>query len=243
MERVRNPLDTDAAAQTYDIAHGPHIRMRSRIPHPAGLCRSEQQSLQAVRHALAFPTWRSLTQPQRESTEIGVLLSFEEPSAGMRSETAEAAFYDSPWGRHPAHPAPHDPGAAGREGHRLPARDRRECHAPSSAASADGRARGDGAVRPGRAGDKSRVSAACHLGRDGAPRLERDAGGSETRGLCVPPEQAIGQALDAALAVEQFIAGLSTEHVTTVEREETPRLVDPSINRTEHLDEIEAVLG
>ena len=38
---------------------------------------------------------------EREKAEIGVLLSFEEPTAGMRSEAAEAGFYDSPWGRHP----------------------------------------------------------------------------------------------------------------------------------------------
>ncbi|MBA2556162.1 MAG: site-specific DNA-methyltransferase [Chloroflexi bacterium] len=38
---------------------------------------------------------------ERESAEIGVLLSFQEPSAGMRSEAAEAGFYESPWGRHP----------------------------------------------------------------------------------------------------------------------------------------------
>lgn len=37
----------------------------------------------------------------REKAEIGVLLSFEEPTAGMRSEAAEAGFHDSPWGRHP----------------------------------------------------------------------------------------------------------------------------------------------
>lgn len=38
---------------------------------------------------------------ERENAEIGVLLSFEEPSPGMRSEAAEAGFYESPWGRHP----------------------------------------------------------------------------------------------------------------------------------------------
>jgi hypothetical protein len=38
---------------------------------------------------------------EREHAEIGVLLTFEEPSAGMRAEAAEAGFYDSPWGRHP----------------------------------------------------------------------------------------------------------------------------------------------
>jgi DNA modification methylase len=37
----------------------------------------------------------------REGAQIGVLISFEEPSAGMRSEAAEAGFYESPWGKHP----------------------------------------------------------------------------------------------------------------------------------------------
>ena len=38
---------------------------------------------------------------EREKAEIGVLISFEEPTAGMRSEAAEAGFYTSPWGKHP----------------------------------------------------------------------------------------------------------------------------------------------
>lgn len=38
---------------------------------------------------------------QREEADIGDLLSFEEPSEGMRSEAAEAGFYESAWGRHP----------------------------------------------------------------------------------------------------------------------------------------------
>lgn len=38
---------------------------------------------------------------KHEKAEIGVLLSFEEPTAGMRSEAAEAGFYESPWGKHP----------------------------------------------------------------------------------------------------------------------------------------------
>jgi DNA modification methylase len=38
---------------------------------------------------------------EREKAEIGVLLSFEEPTAGMRSEAAEAGFHESPWGKHP----------------------------------------------------------------------------------------------------------------------------------------------
>lgn len=37
----------------------------------------------------------------REKAEIGVLLSLEKPSAGMRAEAAEAGSYESPWGRHP----------------------------------------------------------------------------------------------------------------------------------------------
>jgi DNA modification methylase len=38
----------------------------------------------------------------REKAQIGVLLSFETPSAGMRTEAASAGFYTSPWGsNHP----------------------------------------------------------------------------------------------------------------------------------------------
>jgi len=38
---------------------------------------------------------------EREGAEIGVLITFKEPSAGMRARAAEAGFYESPWGRHP----------------------------------------------------------------------------------------------------------------------------------------------
>jgi hypothetical protein len=38
---------------------------------------------------------------EREKAEIGVLLTFAESTAGMRSEAAEAGFYESPWGKHP----------------------------------------------------------------------------------------------------------------------------------------------
>jgi DNA modification methylase len=38
---------------------------------------------------------------EREHAEIGVLITFNEPSAGMRSEAASAGFYTSPWGNHP----------------------------------------------------------------------------------------------------------------------------------------------
>jgi DNA modification methylase len=38
---------------------------------------------------------------EREHADIGVLISFKEPTAGMRSEAAGAGFYTSPWGNHP----------------------------------------------------------------------------------------------------------------------------------------------
>jgi DNA modification methylase len=38
---------------------------------------------------------------QREKAEIGVLISFEEPTRPMRQEAASAGFYYSPWGKHP----------------------------------------------------------------------------------------------------------------------------------------------
>lgn len=38
---------------------------------------------------------------QREKADIGVLISFEEPTKPMRQEAASAGFYESPWGRHP----------------------------------------------------------------------------------------------------------------------------------------------
>lgn len=38
---------------------------------------------------------------EREEADIGVLVSFEEATAGMRAEAAEAGFYTSPWGKHP----------------------------------------------------------------------------------------------------------------------------------------------
>jgi DNA modification methylase len=37
----------------------------------------------------------------REKAELGVLVSFEEPTRDMRKEAASAGFYESPWGKHP----------------------------------------------------------------------------------------------------------------------------------------------
>jgi site-specific DNA-methyltransferase (adenine-specific) len=37
----------------------------------------------------------------REKAQIGVLISFNEPTQPMRQEAASAGFYESPWGKHP----------------------------------------------------------------------------------------------------------------------------------------------
>jgi hypothetical protein len=36
----------------------------------------------------------------REQAQIGVLISFNEPTGPMRQEAASAGFYESPWGKH-----------------------------------------------------------------------------------------------------------------------------------------------
>jgi DNA modification methylase len=38
---------------------------------------------------------------EREQAQIGVLISFNEPTGPMRTEAASAGFYESPWGKHP----------------------------------------------------------------------------------------------------------------------------------------------
>jgi hypothetical protein len=38
---------------------------------------------------------------EREKAEIGVLISFNEPTSGMRTRAAEAGFTDTPWGKYP----------------------------------------------------------------------------------------------------------------------------------------------
>lgn len=58
----------------------------------------------------------------------------------------------------------------------------------------------------------------------------------------IPVEEAPRLALAAALAAERTISGLSAERLQAVEREGRARLVDRSIHRAEHLDEIEAAL-
>lgn len=61
--------------------------------------------------------------------------------------------------------------------------------------------------------------------------------------LRVPAGETIAPALEAALAVNEIIAALSDERVAAVQREGRVRVLDRSIHRTEHLDEIEAALG
>lgn len=61
--------------------------------------------------------------------------------------------------------------------------------------------------------------------------------------LRVPADETIALALETALAANEIIAGLSDERVAAVLQEGSIRLVDRSIHRTEHLDEIEAALG
>jgi site-specific DNA-methyltransferase (adenine-specific) len=38
---------------------------------------------------------------EREQAQIGVLITFRQPTAGMRARAADAGFYESPWGKHP----------------------------------------------------------------------------------------------------------------------------------------------
>lgn len=58
----------------------------------------------------------------------------------------------------------------------------------------------------------------------------------------VPVEEAVPEALEAAQTVEDVISELSTEAIEAVLRAGGPRLLDRSIHRAEHLDEIEAVI-
>ncbi len=60
--------------------------------------------------------------------------------------------------------------------------------------------------------------------------------------LLIPADEAVGHALETALAVEQLIAGLSDERIEAAEGQGRLRMLDRSIHRTEHLDEMEAAL-
>ncbi len=61
--------------------------------------------------------------------------------------------------------------------------------------------------------------------------------------LLMPVEAATTQALEAAKAVDKLIAGLPRERVEVIRGEGRPRLIDRSLHREEHLQEIDAVLA
>ncbi|HUG49307.1 MAG TPA: DinB family protein [Candidatus Limnocylindria bacterium] len=61
--------------------------------------------------------------------------------------------------------------------------------------------------------------------------------------LAATGEQARRQVLESAQAVDEFIARLPAQTVELVRTEGRPRLLDRSIHRVEHLDEIEALLA
>jgi hypothetical protein len=70
-----------------------------RAPEQRSRTRPEREAPNPARFVLgAAPARGVLT---REGAEIGVLISFEEPSAGMRAGAAAAGFHESPWGKHP----------------------------------------------------------------------------------------------------------------------------------------------
>jgi hypothetical protein len=68
--------------------------------HDAGPSGATRQIILSVKAGHLVPTYLRdlLGVIQRETAQIGVLLSFETPSAGMRAEAASAGFYTSPWG-------------------------------------------------------------------------------------------------------------------------------------------------
>jgi SAM-dependent methyltransferase len=68
--------------------------------HDGGVAGDTKQIVFSVKAGHLVPTYlRDLRGViDREKAQIGVLLSFETPSAGMRAEAASAGFYASPWG-------------------------------------------------------------------------------------------------------------------------------------------------
>jgi len=61
--------------------------------------------------------------------------------------------------------------------------------------------------------------------------------------LAASGDRAPRQVLEAALAADELISRLPAETVGLVSAEGRPRLIDRSIHRHEHLEEIEALLG
>jgi hypothetical protein len=84
------------------IATHCHIRTHWRIYFHEGPGKTKQiiLSVKAGKlHATYVRDLRGVV--EREKSEIGVLISLEEPTAPMRKEAASAGFYASPWGKHP----------------------------------------------------------------------------------------------------------------------------------------------
>ena len=134
----------------------------------------------------------------RDAAKIGVLISFQEPSAGMRAEAAEAGFYESPLGaKHPrlqllTVESPR------RQPHRLPVPDWSECD-DQARESVCRTGRPDQHVRAGRACRARRglavATAACRASLAWAP----PAPWSQTTRFRLPPRVATQPPLEGAV--------------------------------------------
>lgn len=58
-------------------------------------------SVKAGEHVMPAFVYQLHGVVEANQAEMGVLITFAEPTPGMRSEAASAGFYTSPWGRHP----------------------------------------------------------------------------------------------------------------------------------------------
>lgn len=61
--------------------------------------------------------------------------------------------------------------------------------------------------------------------------------------LSIPADRAAQHALEAAREVDELTAALSEEAVEEIKAQDRPRLIDRSLHRDPHLDEIESVLS
>lgn len=95
--------------------------------------------------------------------------------------------------------------------------------------------------------DRETLAALRELERSGTLTwpLDWDAVNAEhlAEWLARPPHEAAEEAITAAEAVDQKIAGLAPEVAQAILAAGRPRLLDRSIHRREHLDEVERVVG
>lgn len=77
----------DGRLYFHDSVNGPTRQIVFSVKGGEHLLPSFVRELEAVR--------------QQHGADIGVLISFAEPTSGMRGEAAGFGFYESPWGRHP----------------------------------------------------------------------------------------------------------------------------------------------